>query len=193
MKVTTLQEKVIFLQQKGAGITEHSKSSLLDHLLGTYSLLRTWGARAALCDAGLFHSVYGTESFKPVMISQEFRVSVQEIIGVEAETLVYLFSYKKSVDLFTHAQEKAAQLRNRNSDSVAFCNEIFRMRNRLTFEWMPFTFDQLLDLVSLTIANALEQATRLPDEYGREDLIFLQDISPLALPAAQKTLDAILI
>jgi hypothetical protein len=38
---------------------QHSDRGLLDHLFGTRQLLVEWEARAALCDAGLFHSVYG--------------------------------------------------------------------------------------------------------------------------------------
>ena len=35
-----------------------------EHLKGVQSVLRCWGSDRALCDAGLFHSIYGTEGFQ---------------------------------------------------------------------------------------------------------------------------------
>lgn len=189
MKHAIIWSKILYLQQKGAGIIEHSGSTLLSHLLGTYNLLKVWGARPELCDAGLFHSIYGTESFEPVVIQAENRSSVQEVIGAEAEALVYLFSHKKYSDFLSHAQQQAALFRRSESDAETLHGKTFGIRNRLTGEWMNCTSKQLSDLVNVTIANALEQAARLPNEYRREDLMFLRDISSLALPTAQRTLD----
>src|SRR6266550_7337642 len=42
-------------------------------LLGTRQLLMDWGARAAFCDAGLFHSVYGTEHYPPVSLWRRWK------------------------------------------------------------------------------------------------------------------------
>ena len=52
------------LRRLGFDRLEHdSHVPFLSHLLGTRRLLVEWGERPALCDAGLFHSAYGTEYF----------------------------------------------------------------------------------------------------------------------------------
>jgi hypothetical protein len=56
-----LTRRIQFREAAGIGRMKHSERGLLQHLLGTHALLGDWGARTALCDAGLFHSVYGTE------------------------------------------------------------------------------------------------------------------------------------
>ena len=44
---------------------EHTGAAAFDeHLTGVQSVLRQWGAEEAVCDAGLFHSIYGTEGFQ---------------------------------------------------------------------------------------------------------------------------------
>lgn len=41
---------------------DHTGSSAFDvHLRGVQAVLRHWGADEELCNAGLFHSIYGTE------------------------------------------------------------------------------------------------------------------------------------
>lgn len=61
----------------------------LSHLIGTRRVLLTWGSRPALCDAGLFHSVYGTEYFEPDR--RPDRDTVTAIIGAEAERVAWLW------------------------------------------------------------------------------------------------------
>jgi hypothetical protein len=40
------------------------EGSFMEHLVGTEAVLRGWGCAEYLCRAGLFHSIYGTESFQ---------------------------------------------------------------------------------------------------------------------------------
>ena len=42
---------------------QHSGESLLSHLKGTKEILTQWDAPEYVCNAGLFHSVYGTQYF----------------------------------------------------------------------------------------------------------------------------------
>ena len=83
--------KFKFLLEQGAGKTKHSGRTLYNHLTGVYSLLYGWGCHPIICDAGLYHSIYGTEYFKPKTLTLEQRPIVREIIGHEAEQLAYLF------------------------------------------------------------------------------------------------------
>lgn len=79
------------LSELGAGETAHVNGSLLAHLQGTHDILAKWGNRPALCDAGLYHAVYGTAGFGPVLIGRAERDRVASLIGSEAEDIVYTF------------------------------------------------------------------------------------------------------
>src|SRR2546426_322544 len=86
-----LENQVRFLRKANTEGMLHTQRALLDHLLGTRQLLVEWGARPAVCDAGLFHSVYGTEHYEPKAIPLTRRAEVRQLIGDEAESLAWLF------------------------------------------------------------------------------------------------------
>jgi|AntAceMinimDraft_12_1070368.scaffolds.fasta_scaffold373654_1 hypothetical protein len=46
------------------------------HLAGVRRVLHAWGAGDDVCDAGLFHSIYGTEGFQ----AREWYKSVQFVL-----------------------------------------------------------------------------------------------------------------
>ena len=69
----------------------HTGRTLQQHLEGTYAILKTWGSAAHICDAGLFHSIYGTRAFPHVSLDESGRPLLRELIGAEAEALVYAF------------------------------------------------------------------------------------------------------
>ena len=79
-----------FLISLDANKTRHSGRTLYDHLKGVHDLLRDWDNEHHVCMAGLFHSIYGTNTFKHQ--SMDDRGKLIEIIGVRAELLVHLFS-----------------------------------------------------------------------------------------------------
>lgn len=84
------------LRAVGAERTRHGggSRSLLDHLVGTWSLLRRANEREAVQLAGLFHSIYGTNIFRVATLRADdpaHRAAVQTLIGEEAESLVFLF------------------------------------------------------------------------------------------------------
>jgi len=82
--------RLALLRELGFGTLQHdSHVPFLAHLGGTRRLLMVWGERPALCDAGLFHSVYGTEFFQPDRIPE--RDDVVAVIGVEAERVAWLW------------------------------------------------------------------------------------------------------
>ena len=60
-----LENRLRFLRKASTEGMPHSDRGLLGHLLGTRQLLVEWEARPALCDAGLFHSVYESERVSP--------------------------------------------------------------------------------------------------------------------------------
>jgi hypothetical protein len=79
------------LAVRGASRIPHSGRSLLDHLTGTYAVLRAWGQTDAVCLAGLFHSCYGTDAFAPALFRAAERDAVRAVIGAEAEHLAHVF------------------------------------------------------------------------------------------------------
>jgi hypothetical protein len=56
------------LQALGAGEFAHLNGPRSEHLRNTESLLRRWGSRDALCAAGLYHAVYGTDAIEGKLV-----------------------------------------------------------------------------------------------------------------------------
>jgi uncharacterized protein (TIGR02466 family) len=80
-------DKFEFIREHCA--SDHSGRLLSDHLINVYRLLKEEEQSDAVCDAGLFHSIYGTEVYKHSSV--EDRNLICTIIGEEAERLVHLF------------------------------------------------------------------------------------------------------
>jgi len=91
MSIDLISTKIDFLESIGCGEVMHSGRTLLEHLIGTYKILDEGFAPLYVCDAGLFHSVYGTAYFKPKTISLDNRDIVKDVIGEEAENLAFMF------------------------------------------------------------------------------------------------------
>lgn len=75
--------------QLNTGNINHLDRNLFAHLWGTYNVLKNKNKPEHVCLAGLFHSVYETEYFQ--FNSPYTREKVKELIGEEAENLVYEF------------------------------------------------------------------------------------------------------
>jgi hypothetical protein len=82
---------LLLLNQCGATSEPHTGRTLFEHLFGTYRLLQKWGNSPAICLAGLFHSIYGTNAFKKKSLSKSERHRLQLMIGIEAEKLAWFF------------------------------------------------------------------------------------------------------
>ena len=122
-------------------------ASFDDHLKGVQAVLRKWNAPEYLCNAGLFHSIYGTEGFQGYKLPVVKRPAIRNLIGFKSERLVWIFcmvdrlsvdntvfSYKKSDNKFQfHAREELGK----------FPIELEKQ------EW--------LDFIELTLADWLEQ------------------------------------
>ena len=80
-----------FLLEVGTKNQPHGHRTLYEHLIGTLKLLKEWGCSRDICNAGLFHSIYGTQVYLPSTIPIKNRKVVQNLIGEKAENLVYLF------------------------------------------------------------------------------------------------------
>jgi len=161
-----------FLRDHHAGELGHSATSLLDHLVGTEALLEAWGAAADVATAGLFHAVYGTESFRAAVVPLDLRPRVRAVIGVDAEALAYRFG----------AMAKGS------FDAAVLGDGGSRIDDRHTGG------DEVLDepafaaLCMMMTANWLEQKPRLPDHQQYKAELFFE-VRRWLTPAAVAAVD----
>lgn len=170
-----LEKRLRFLREAKADGLPHSELRLLDHLQGTRQLLLAWGARPAVCDAGLFHSVYGTEHFAPQTIPLTMRNTVRHLLGEEAELLAWLFC-------FMHRE---------SFDQNLELDGPFSVQHRLTGEQIPLNRGQFEDLVTMTFANSLEAFPRCRWNVRRNIRTYLRPFRSRAIPPAQQAFDRI--
>ncbi len=85
------QKHLDLLLDLKADANPHSGGALLDHLRGTHDLLQDWGNDQAVCIGGLFHSIYGTQSYQTQSASLQDRRRIRAVIGERAERLAFLF------------------------------------------------------------------------------------------------------
>ena len=80
------------LLRLGAADIEHPGGTLAAHLQRVRDRLAGWGARPALQLAGLCHACYGTDGFPTALLPVDTgRAELAEVIGAEAEGIVYLY------------------------------------------------------------------------------------------------------
>jgi len=162
-----------YLLSLGLDRVNHSGTSLLYHLLGTKEILQKWDAPEYVCDAGLFHSVYGTEYFYlPNMISTKVITEVRELIGEKAERLAWTFSSMKRKDFEKFAGNGTPSFVRSFSGNVK----------------ISLTSEDVSDLCNITIANILEQFPRLEEEKVSNHFLKLK---PHILPKAYDDLVSI--
>ena len=165
-------KQIAFLRSRDAAMQPHSFSDLLQHLVGTRAILQSWQAAPVLCTAGLFHSVYGTESFPVASVDPAEREVVRNMIGTESEEIVYLFSV----------------MTRESFEANLGCKSAYSIQNRLSMERVEISPHLFRQLCNLSAANWLEQLDRLPkafQEFGRERY---RRVLKFALPAAAKAL-----
>ena len=145
-----MAEKIEFLQSHGAATAGHGVRTLIEHLQGVEALLVAWSARPALCDAGLFHSVYGTESYTRQTIPDTLRPTVIDLIGEEAERLARLFGVMEKATFYALLEAGEGTITHRQ-----------------TGETISLSRQDFADLCELTVANWLEQRPRVKPEHKR--------------------------
>jgi hypothetical protein len=158
---------VAFLESVGADQVEHSDERLLDHLLATRALLADWGARTELCDAALFHSVYGTQFLQDGLLGSDRRDEVRTLIGAGAEELAWLW----------HAVRRESLARNLEGSA----DLSIECRDGATVALSRSQFD---DLVSLMLADAVEQLPRRGPEGLERQRRWLTPFLDTAMPPA---------
>lgn len=150
-----LEELKNLLVGLGADAVPHSGSVFSSHLIGVYDLLKKWGCAEHVMVAGLFHSIYGTETFKCFSLDLSRRQELRQGIGQPAERLVYIFSA---------ATWPSFQI------SVMTSNER-HLRDRFARTALTVTKQEFRDLLWVHLANGLEQEERLTDERLRRGAV----------------------
>jgi hypothetical protein len=134
-----------FLRSAAARQTRHSGGDLLKHLTNTYRILRRWGSPEYLCVAGLFHSAYGTEAFEHATFTLRQRQMIDDRIGPEAEHLAYLYCVSTRRSLYANLEREAP----------------YNLRSFRDGTTIPISRKCLADLMTLDLANSLEQLSRI--------------------------------
>ena len=168
-----LENRLRFLRQANTEGMPHTDRRLFDHLLGTRQLLVEWGARPALCDAGLFHSIYSTEHFEQTAVPFTRRDEVRQLIGEEAESLVWLFCMMRRETFFL-------DLGKDQSPSV---------QHRETGERISLSGTQHQDLLTLLLANSLEAFPKCSWLERRSLRSGIRCYRRFAIPSVQRALD----
>tara|TARA_Y100001973_G_scaffold10637_1_gene14436 strand:- start:3350 stop:4237 length:888 start_codon:yes stop_codon:yes gene_type:complete len=82
-------DPINYIKVKTIGI-KHSHSNLFEHSYNLYLLLQHMNCPKYVCLAGLYHSIYGNQYFKPQFAVK--RSFIKKTIGVKAEALVHKFN-----------------------------------------------------------------------------------------------------
>ncbi|NNE18900.1 MAG: hypothetical protein HKN10_10535 [Myxococcales bacterium] len=106
-----------YYEQLGIADRKHTQRTFWDHVEGTYRLLESWRCARAVCEAGVFHSIYGTERFRSFELPLDRRPELQALIGEEAEELAYLncFMERSTFDADIQRPEPPPRIRHRTA------------------------------------------------------------------------------
>ncbi|NQZ12228.1 MAG: hypothetical protein HRT35_34180 [Algicola sp.] len=158
------QKHIDLLIELGTEDVQHEKGSFFDHLKGVAKLLQDWGNGEAVCLAGLFHSIYGTQNFRQQTISYERREKIAAMISDEGENLVYLFCICDRRTFFANFAALAT-----HGPLVIFDEE--NQKN------LSVDRPTLVKLMELEMANLLDQAP-VPSQLNETTLAIMKGIAP---------------
>ena len=102
----------------GAHEIAHPGGVLLAHLQRVHALLEEWGARPAVRLAGLCHAYYGTDGFPRALGDVTRREELVDVIGEEAEQLVYFYASCDRTFSYPHLADDAPRFNDRFSGAV---------------------------------------------------------------------------
>jgi hypothetical protein len=148
---STYKQLTDFLVNLGIERVEHTQKNYLAHLIGVYKFMESYGLEDELCQAGMFHSIYGTEKFQGFKLGVDRRDELNSLIGERAERLAYwnCFMDRSSLD---------AQLGQPDGP--------YTIRHRERGESMRLTRQEYDDLCCIHLFDWLEQAPRSRFGWG---------------------------
>ncbi|QWF79432.1 DUF6817 domain-containing protein [Amycolatopsis sp. CA-230715] len=154
------------LSRLGAEKIEHPGGTLLAHLKRVHDRLGRWDAPPAVRIAGLCHAAYGTDGFATALLPVERRGELADVIGAEAESLVYFYA----------SCDRARSYRDLGAFTDRFTGRTFRPTPRQQRAFAELTAANELDLVAESPAFA--------EEYGERIGALLASFRPLLSEAA---------
>ena len=144
-RTTTRAEEVIAeLTRRRADLAAHGRGSLERHLRGVHAMLGAWQQPEHVQLAGLLHSAYSTEFYGFRLFGRGERARVRELVGREAEHLVFGFC----------ACHRDALLRTAKSSKRKVALPTRWRGTRLELERR-----ELAELLVMHAANIVEQAS----------------------------------
>lgn len=117
-----------YLLSKKTNLIPHGDKTFFDHMVGVYNFLRKINQPNDVCFAGLFHSIYGNEFFDAEL--NPSREEIKNIIGPEAESLVFKFNNTSREELW-------------NSDNVKIKNIL--LANKLDIDPLFNIYNYVFD------------------------------------------------
>jgi hypothetical protein len=143
-----------WLRDLGAESIEHPGGTLYAHLCRVQQRLAELGQDPGVQSAGLAHAVYGTDGFDVALLDWTDRGQLRELIGADAETLVYLYG---------------ACDRKRSWRQLATTGEV---HDRFTGQARRVRSDQLTPLVDVSIVNELDVIAQMPSLLDKHRAYF---------------------
>lgn len=163
----------VWLRRRGAEGIAHPGGTLYAHLCRVSERLAALGCAGETRAAGLTHAVYGTDGFDVTLLNLADRPVLRELVGAEAEELVYLYG---------------ACDRRRSWRELARTGQVF---DRFAGQVRTPDPARLRSLVDLSILNELDVVQHDPSVAQRHGA-YLREVfaSWAALASAAVTRDA---
>jgi len=149
------EQLYVFLVGLGTVEIAHTGHDFLTHLKAVQGVLEAGGAEPEIVQAGLLHSIYGTEGFQDFSLPLEERDQVRGLIGERAEFAVYCNC------VMDRATFDAAV-----ASAVADGGDGFEIRDREGSPPITLTRAQLSDLAEVHLFDWLEQVDRSARGWG---------------------------
>ena len=150
----TLEDFTSFIVEEGADQIPHTKRTYIEHALCVYKDLKSWGCEDDVCNAGFFHSIYGTQGFDGYTLSVERRNELSELIGERAERLAFLNCFIE---------------RSTFDPNLAKNEGPYTITNRETNEEINVSTEDFRDLITIHLCDYCEQMPRMKRwDYRRE-------------------------
>ncbi|MDG4801005.1 DUF6817 domain-containing protein [Micromonospora sp. WMMD980] len=154
-----------WLRDRGAESIDHPGGTLYPHLCRVRHRLAELGQAPDVQLAGLAHAAYGTDGFDVALLDHTDRGPLRDLIGVDAEDLVYLYG---SCD------------RKRSWQQLATTGTVY---DRFTGRVVSVGADRLTPLVDLSIVNELDVVEHLAS-VSDAHVAYLRKLFAVWSPAA---------
>ena len=158
-----------FLDELSTDDKPHSGRTLRDHLVGTYEMLADWGCPEHVCTAGLFHSIYGTASYRNASTTFAKRDAVRAVIGADAEELAYLFCIADRRGFFYETNSAQPRVWDRLAEAL--------------IETTPQRIDELLDVEAANLIEQIDIEKVPPQAVGNFKQMLARAEGHMAAPA----------